>query len=60
MYVLIRNEDGKYVTNPGQEYSYTSKLENARIFPTKDAANAEKCGNENVVPVSSLLNSKNF
>lgn len=58
MYVLIRNEDGKYVAPPGREHSYTSKLEKARIFPTKDAAEADKCGNERAVPVSSLLESQ--
>jgi hypothetical protein len=55
MYVLVRT-DGKYVAPPGQEHSYTSKLEDARIFPTRDAAEKERCvENETVRPVSELL-----
>lgn len=56
-YVLIRR--GKsgprfYVANPGHHHSYTIRLEKARVFETKEKAQAEACGNESAVPVSSL------
>ncbi len=47
-YVIVRNEDGKYVAEPGSEHSYTSKLERARRFKTHEAAQADCCGNEHV------------
>ena len=46
MWVLVRSEDGKYVSKPGSERSYTTKLENAQTFPTEAAAKANACGNE--------------
>jgi hypothetical protein len=55
MYVLQR-DDGKYVAPPGQEHSYTSKLEQAQTFRTAEEADRNRCPeNERVVPVSSLL-----
>lgn len=36
MYV-IKNGNGKYVSKPGSYYSYTDKIEKARIFKTKEA-----------------------
>ena len=54
-YVLRRHEDGKYVAPAGQQSSYTTKLENARIFNSQEAAQAEACGNESPIPVDELL-----
>ena len=54
-YVIVRNEDGKYVTEPGSKNSYTATLKRARVFKTRDEANRDKCGNESVVPVSKLI-----
>jgi putative intracellular protease/amidase len=51
MYVLRRNEDGKYVAPSGSKNSYTSKLENARRYPSKEVAEADACGNETVVSI---------
>lgn len=55
MYVIVRNEDGKFVAPPGQDKSYTSDLTKARIFRTKEGALAECCGNEHVKLVSELI-----
>lgn len=55
MFVLVR-DDGKYVAPPGQQHSYTKRLEEAQIFSTRDKADAQRCvENEQVVPVESLL-----
>jgi len=55
MYVLRRTKDGKYVANPGSQKSYTSKIEYARQYPTREAADGDKCGNEYAVETRSLL-----
>ena len=55
IYVLVRS-DGKYVASSGREQSYTSKLEEAQTFPTYDAADRNRCvENERVASVESLL-----
>lgn len=51
---IIRREDGKYVARPGSEHSYTSKLEDARVFRTREEADRDCCGNEQVVPIEEL------
>ena len=55
MYVLQRHEDGRYVANPGTASSYTRALERARKFPSRAAAEADKCGNETAIDVNALL-----
>lgn len=47
-YVLTRNNDGKYVSQPGSARSYTGRLEDARIYPTREQAERDPCGNETV------------
>jgi hypothetical protein len=48
MFILVRT-DGKYVAKPGSKNSYTSKLANARQFPTREAAESDRCpGNESI------------
>ncbi len=55
-YVLKRTSDGMFVTPRGSEHSYCKGLQNARVFPTHGAADAERCvENETVVPVEELL-----
>jgi hypothetical protein len=55
-YVIVREEDGRYVAPPGQENSYTDRLEQAWHFATKAAALAQCCAeNERVAEVQSLL-----
>lgn len=51
-YRLKRDEDGKYVTRPGSDKSYTTKLDDARIFASRADAEAEACGNETIVPLT--------
>lgn len=46
--VLVRF-DGKYVAMPGSKNSYTAKLERARLFPTREAAERERCVNNEYV-----------
>jgi hypothetical protein len=53
-YVLRRNEDGKYVRPSGMTTSYTTDITKARQFPTLEAANRERCGNETALPVEAL------
>lgn len=54
-YVLIRNEDGAYVAPSGSPSSYTRKLENARTYATREAAEGDACGNERAVNVDTLI-----
>lgn len=55
-YVIRRNEDGKFVARPGSERSYTNKLEDARVYPSRDAARADLCiENEHVVSLESIF-----
>jgi hypothetical protein len=57
-YVIRRNEDGWYVSNPstnGTGASYCKHLENARIFSNAYRALYEKCGNETVFDLDLLL-----
>jgi hypothetical protein len=57
MYVIKRTDQGEgYVTRPGSRSSYTSRLENARVFETREQAEGHRCpGNEIVVNVNDLL-----
>ena len=55
MYVLIRNKDGKFVARPGSKKSYTSSLQNARQFATREDAERDRCGNERTVRTEDLL-----
>jgi len=58
MYVLVCHGNGKfdgaYVTEGGRA-SYTHNLRHAKRFPTKDAAETNKCGNESAQTVESQL-----
>lgn len=49
MYVIKRGS--QCVSKPGSKNSYTNALQCAQTFSTKEAAEANKCGNEYVVPV---------
>jgi hypothetical protein len=46
---------GRYVAPPGQEHSYTDKLEKARVFTVEKHARQNCCENETVVPLESVL-----
>lgn len=54
-FIIMRVEDGKYVTRPGSAHSYTAKLQEADTFPTREAAEAGKCGNERVMTVEQAM-----
>ena len=56
-YVIVRREDGKFVTPPGSEKSFTSNLQKARVYPNKSTAESDCCvENESVRPVSDFIN----
>ncbi len=55
MYVIRRNEDGKFVATPGSKSSYTQFLQKARTFSTREAAAADCCGNEYAVAVADCM-----
>ena len=50
MYVIKRtDQSGGWVMPPGSHESYTSKLQHARKFPTRESAERERCpGNETI------------
>ena len=53
---IIQNvENAKFVAPSGSHNSYTERLENAKTFATREAAEAEACGNERIVNVEELL-----
>lgn len=53
MYVIKKGQ--YYVSKPGSANSYTTKLQRARLFTTRDDATKDKCGNEHVVSFASEL-----
>jgi hypothetical protein len=59
MYVIICTQGrhaGRYVTKPGSDNSYTPNIQNAGLFKTRDAAEREKCvDNEKVVDLSDIF-----
>lgn len=60
MYVIKRTDQGGgYLAAPGSAHSYTKNLERARIFATRDAAERERCPeNEVVKALESCLTGK--
>jgi hypothetical protein len=49
-YYVLQRDDGYFVTPPGSPRSYTRSLTCARRFDTREAAEAERCPeNERVV-----------
>ncbi len=55
MWVLIRQEDGRYVSRVNSQDSYTKTLEKARIFNSKEEASKDACGNEYPIRVEDIL-----
>lgn len=49
MYVIKRVSDGKYVAKPGSHKSYTLRIDNTRLFSTKESAERDACENERIV-----------
>ena len=54
MNFVLKREDGKFVAHPGSEKSYTRKIELARVYFSREAAEADKCGNETIVTVRAV------
>lgn len=54
-YVIWNVDERKYVARAGAEHSFTSKLQDARPFKTREAAEQDACGNEQVRELSEEL-----
>lgn len=51
-YIIRRlDQGGGFVAPPGSEKSYTRNRLAARRFPSREAAQADACGNETVEPL---------
>jgi len=51
-YILKRQPDGWYVAKVGARKSYTPKLQHARMFQSRDAAEGDRCpDNETITTV---------
>lgn len=55
MYVIRRNEDKKYVARKGSAHSYTSSLERAQTYSSREAAQGDACDNETVFSIHDLI-----
>jgi hypothetical protein len=56
MFIIQHNGTGKYVACPGSLRSYTNRLEEARVFRTRESAEKERCvENETLVDVNHLI-----
>ena len=49
MYLICRTEDGKMVSMPGSEKSYTTSMLQAQRFETEEEAKRHCCDNEYVI-----------
>lgn len=58
MFVLKRMQDGKYVTPSGSEQSYTDRLQNAKLFLSREQASRDRCGNESIVDVRDEMSTR--
>lgn len=50
-YVIVRN-DGMYVADmrlSSNGASYTDKLQHAKVYATREAAERDRCGNETII-----------
>jgi hypothetical protein len=58
-YVIQRTdrENDLYVSPQGSLRSYTPLLQGARVFPTREAAEREKCDNERVLSLEEAMRS---
>lgn len=56
-YLIKRiDQGGGYVAQPGHCTSYTHSIERARIYPSKEAAEKDRCPeNEIVIPLMDLI-----
>jgi hypothetical protein len=55
-FVIQHTETGKYVSRPGSLRSYTNRLEDARVFRTREDAEKERCvENEETVDLHQLF-----
>jgi len=53
-YVIKRIPDGAYVARPGRASSYTKSLQHARPFNSREAADRERCPENEIVVLAEL------
>ena len=54
---LIKRDDGKYVAVRDSKHSYTTRVDLARVYQTKEEAEQDLCHeNERIVPIPNLFN----
>ena len=52
---ILRDDRGRYVNLPGSRSSYTNRPHEAQRYLTREAANADRCGNETAVDLRDLM-----
>jgi hypothetical protein len=53
---MLKRTDGKYVGKPGSKHSYTTRIDLARVYKTKEEAEKDRCPeNEHVVEIPRLF-----
>lgn len=56
MYLIKRMTDGKFVAPRGAKHSYTTRIDLARVYQTKEEADADRCPeNERIIEVPRLF-----
>lgn len=51
-FAIVNRTHGRYVAQPGARSSYTRMSYRARTFPSRQAAEANCCGDEHVVELT--------
>lgn len=56
-FVIKRTDQGGgYVSRPGSEHSYTNALQKARTYPSREAAERDRCpGNEIILSIDEAV-----
>lgn len=55
MYVIYCSEKDSYVAKSPSEYSYTKKLQNAKIYKSISEVNRDICGNETMLTLEQAM-----
>lgn len=59
MYVIVCHGNGRFdgwfVAPGGSQHSYVKNLQDAKTWPTREAAQADACGNESVHHISEVM-----
>lgn len=55
MFVIQRLPDGAFATPPGSVRSYTSRLQDARVYETWAEAERDRCENERIRTMEEVM-----